>query len=107
MPLVHSHENTVFRVDGDVLETFIRGESRQRVLLARLAVQVLPLGRGSLALKIGSAPPGTPLYEVLQRARPVTGGGATVQVSISPEEEPAFREFFTQVARLCGRPMVP
>jgi hypothetical protein len=103
MSLVISHENYMFRVDGDILETFIRGESEQRVLLAWLSVQVLPLARGNLALKIGSAPPDVPLYEMLQKARPVTGRGATVQVSISAAEEPLLREFFTQVAQLCGR----
>jgi hypothetical protein len=103
MPLVYSYESHNFRVDGDVLETFIRGESEQRVLLAWLAVQVFPLARGYLALQIGSAPPDMPLYEVLPKAKAMTGRGATVQVNISPEEEPVLREFFTQVARLCGR----
>ena len=107
MPLAYSHESHMFRVDGDVLETFIMGESRQRVLLAWLAVQVFPYTRGYLALQIGSAPPDMPLYEVSQKAKAMTGRGTTVQVTISPEEEPVLREFFTQVAQLCGRPMVP
>jgi hypothetical protein len=106
MPLVYSHESHIFLVDGDVLETFIGGESKQRVLLAWLAVQVFPLARGYLALQIGSAPPGMPLYEVLAKAKAMTGRGAIMQVHISPEEEPVLREFFTQVAQLCGRPMV-
>lgn len=106
MPLVYSHENHSFRVDGDVLETFIRGASEHRILLAWLAVQVIPLARDSLALQIGSAPPDMPLYQVLQKARAITGRKATVQVNISREEEPLVREFFTQVARLCGRPIM-
>lgn len=70
---MYSHGSHIFRVDGDVLETFIRGASEQRVLLACLAVQVFPLGRANLALQIGSAPPGMPLYEVLPKAKAVTG----------------------------------
>jgi hypothetical protein len=108
MPLVYSHERHIFRVDGDVLETFIRGESEQRVLLAFLAVQVFPLARGYLALHIGSTPPDMPLYEVLPKPKAITGQGhSAVQLSISPEEEPVLREFFTQVAQLCGRAIVP
>jgi hypothetical protein len=108
MPLVYSHERHIFRVDGDVLETFIRGESEQRVLLAWLAVQAFPLARGYLAIQIGSAPTDMPLYEVLPKAKAMMGRGtSTVQLSISREEEPVIREFFTQVAQLCGRPLVP
>jgi len=72
-----------------------------------LAVQVFPLARGYLALQIGSAPPDNPLYEALQKAKAIKGRKATVQVSISPEEEPALRAFFTQMAQLCGRPAAP
>lgn len=107
MPLVYSREGNIFRVDGDVLETFVLGDSRLRVLLAWLAVQVFPFARGHLAVQIGSAPPDMPLYEVLPKARAIPGRGATVQVNISPEEEPLLREFFTQVAHLCGRPIAP
>jgi hypothetical protein len=108
MPLVFSDESRVLRVDGDVLETFIRGESEQRVLLALLAVQVSPLPRGYLAVQIGSASPEAPLYQVLPKAKPIAGrGNHTLQVTIRPEDEPRYREFFTQVAQLCGRPVVP
>jgi hypothetical protein len=120
MPLVYRHESHpigvdgderetfIIRVDGDVLETFVWGESEQRVLLAWLSVQVYSRGRGHLALQIGSAPPNMdmPLYEVLQKPKAVKGRNATVVVNMSPEEEPVLREFFTQVAQLCGRPMV-
>lgn len=33
--------------------------------------------------------------------------GSTVDVVIKAEEEPLFRQFFTQVAQLCGRPVAP
>jgi hypothetical protein len=32
--------------------------------------------------------------------------GSTVEV-IKTEEEPLFRQFFTRVGQLCGRPVVP
>jgi hypothetical protein len=108
MPLIYSHESHTFRVDGDVLETFLWGGSEQRVLLAWLAVQVFPAGRNTLALQIGAAPPDIPLYQVLPKASPIPGRGApALQMSVTPEEEPALREFFTQVARLCGRSVLP
>jgi hypothetical protein len=44
-----------------------------------------------------------PLYRVLQRARTVRG--AAVDLVIATGEEPFYRQFFTQVARLCGRPV--
>jgi|SRR5215469_5991368 len=103
MPLVYSHENNMFRVDGDMLETFVQGESEQRILLAWLAVQVFPIGRGYLAVQIGAAPPHVPLYEALPKAKPITGRRGTLQLNIRPEEEPALRQFFGQVAQLCGR----
>ena len=107
MPLVHGYESYIFRVDGDVFEVFFRGETRGRVLLAWLAVQVFPVGRGRLGVQIGwSAIPGTPLYEVVPKASVMTGRGTTVAVNISPEEEPVLREFFTQVGQLCGRPVM-
>jgi hypothetical protein len=111
MPLVYSHERRTFRVDGDVLETFISGQSEQRVLLAWLFVQVYPFPKGNLELAVGSLPPdmNMPLYEVLPKHPKDPKGSAFTVVGhiISPEEEPALREFFTQVARLCDRPVVP
>jgi len=56
MPLVFGHENVVLRVDGDVLEMFIRGAFSKRVPLAWLAVQVQPSIRGHLIVKIASTP---------------------------------------------------
>jgi hypothetical protein len=105
MPLEFSYEGFVFRVDGDVLEIFRRGAFSERVPLAWLAVQVQPFARGRLAVRIVSASRDVPLYEVMQKAKPAPG--SALELSIAPEEEPLFRQFFTQVAQLCGRPAVP
>jgi hypothetical protein len=111
MPLVYRHESRTFRVDGDVLETFIRGESERRVLLAWLSVQVFPFPKGRLGVAIESLLPDMemPPYKVLQKPPKAVKGIVHTAVGhvISPEEEPALREFFTQVAQLCGRPVVP
>ena len=105
MPLEYRDERHIFRVDGDVLETFLTGESEQRILLPFLSVQVFPIGRNTLALTIGSAPLGTPLYEALPKAKVIKGRSSYSQVNFSPEQEPALRQFFTQVALLCDRPV--
>jgi hypothetical protein len=45
------------------------------------------------------------LYEVQAKARPTLG--STVEVVIKTEEEPLYRQFFTRVGQLCGRPVAP
>jgi len=105
MPPEFSHEGLVLRVDGDILEIFSRGAFSRRVPLAWLAVQVQPSIKGRLVVRIASARDDMPLYEVMQKAR-ITPGNA-VEVVIRTEEEPLYRQFFTQVAQLCGRPVVP
>jgi hypothetical protein len=107
MSLAYNHENHLFRVDGDVLETFILGGSEQRVLLSWLFVRVFPQGRGRLALSIGSASPDLPLYEALPKATVLPLRGTSMQLNIKIEEEPAIRAFFTQVALLADRRVVP
>ena len=105
MPLEFRHDDLVVRVDGDVAEIFCRGAFSHRVLLAWLAVVVQPSIRGMLVVRITSAPADLPLYEVQAKARPVRG--STVEVVIKTEEEPLYREFFTRVGQLCGRPVAP
>jgi hypothetical protein len=115
MPLEFSHEGLVLRVDGDLLEIFNRGDFSHRVPLAWLAVQVQPSIKGSLVVRIASARDDRPLYEVMQKAKdspvllPVVAitPGTAVELVIRTEEEPYYRQFFTQVAQLCGRPVVP
>jgi hypothetical protein len=99
------HDELVVRVDGDVAEIFWKGMFSHRVLLDWLAVQVQPSIKGRLVVKITSSPVDLPLYEVLAKARPVRG--STVEVVIKTEEEPLYRQFFTRVGQLCGRPVVP
>lgn len=104
MPLEFRHDELVVRVDGDVAEIFSRGGFSHRVLLAWLSVHVQPSIRGRLVVKIASASADSPLYETQAKARAVLG--STVEV-IRTEEEPLFRQFFTRVGQLCGRPVVP
>ena len=105
MSLEFRHDELVVRVDGDVAEIFFKGTFSHRLLLAWLAVQVQPSIRGRLLVKISSAPAESPLYEVQAKARPMRG--STVEVVIKTEEEPLYREFFTRVGQLCGRPVAP
>ena len=105
MSLEFRHDELVVRVDGDVAEVFWKGAFSHRLLLDWLAVQVQPSIKGRLVVKIMSSPVDLPLYEVLPKARPVRG--SVVEVVITTEEEPLYRQFFTRVARLCGRPVAP
>lgn len=104
MPLEFSDESLVLRVDGDVLEIFRRGAFSDRVPLAWLAVQVQPSIKGRMVVRIASARDDMPLYEVMQKAKVIPG--SAVDWVIRTEEEPRYRQFFTQVAQLCGRPVV-
>ena len=105
MSLEFRHDELVVRVDGDVAEIFWKGAFSHRLLLDWLAVQVQPSIKGRLVVKIMSSPVDLPLYEVLPKARPVRG--SVVDVVIKTEEEPLYRQFFTRVAQLCGRPVAP
>ena len=91
------------RVDGDVAEVFRTQGFSHRYLLAFLTVQVRPGPvRDKLAVRMTSAPAGSPLYQVL-RARDGHAPGAEVEDVIAAGAEPLYRQFFTQVAQLCGR----
>jgi len=105
LSLEFRHDELVVRVDGDVAEIFFKGMFSHRLLLAWLAVQVQPSIRGRLLVKISSAPAESPLYEVQAKARPTRA--STVEVVIKTKEEPLYREFFTRVGQLCGRPAAP
>jgi hypothetical protein len=105
LSLEFRHDELVVRVDGDVAEIFCQGAFSHRLLLAWLAVTVQPSIRGRLVVRISSAPADSALYEVQAKARPVRGSG--VEVVIKTEEEPLYRQFFTRVGQLCGRPVVP
>jgi hypothetical protein len=105
LSLEFRHDELVVRVDGDVAEIFWRGAFSHRLLVDWLAVKVQPSIRGRLIVKLTSAPADSPLYEVQPKARPTLG--STVEVVIKTEEEPLYREFFTRVGQLCGRPVAP
>ncbi len=105
MPLEFRHGLFIMRVDGDILEIFTRGTFSERVPLAWLAVQIQPSIKGRLVMRITSAYDDVPLYEMQQKARNARGG--VLETVIKTEEEPLYRQFFAQVAELCGRPVVP
>jgi hypothetical protein len=105
MGLELRQEYVVLRVDGDVFEIFRRGAFSERIPLAWLAVQIQPSIGGKLILRMECSRDDGPLYEVLHKAK--VGRGEAVDLVIGTEEEPFYRQFFTQVAQLCGRPVAP
>jgi hypothetical protein len=108
MPLEFAQEahGLNIRVDGDVVEIFSRGTWSHRVPLAWLAVKVMPSTRGHLSVEMSSAEgPDVPLYQQLPKYW-TTVGVSTFSLTIAIEEEPIFRQFFTELAQLCGRQVV-
>jgi hypothetical protein len=59
--------------------------------------------KGTLVVRSASAPADWPLYEVYAKARYQRGW---VEAVIPLADEPLYRQFFTQVAQLCGRSVV-
>ena len=103
MQLEFRHGGTVVRVDGDVVEIFGQGFSH-RYLLPSLRVEVQPgSSQGTLVVRSASAPADWPLYELYAKARYQRG---VVEAFIPIADEPLYRQFFTQVAQLCGRSVV-
>ena len=105
MGLEFGRDYFVLRVDGDVLEIFRRGAFSERIPLAWLAVEVQPSIKGKLIVRLECSRDDKPLYDVLHKARPARG--AVVELVIGTEEELFYRQFFTQVAQVCGRPVAP
>jgi hypothetical protein len=104
MALELRHKRVVMRVDGDVLEIFPAWSESVRVLLPWLAVSVQPHIKGQLLVKTFSTPDDVPLYEVVPKAKGMVG--TVDETVIRAEQEPLFRQFFMQVADLCGRSVV-
>jgi hypothetical protein len=103
MQLEFRHGDTVVRVDGDVIEIFGQGSSH-RYLLRTLRVEVQPGSiKGTLVVRSASESADWPLYELYAKARYNRGD---VEAVIPIEDEPLYRQFFTQVAQLCGRSVV-
>jgi hypothetical protein len=106
VPPEFNYQGFIMRVDGDVLEIFGMGAFGHRVPLAWVAVQVLPAYRGYVTVQIGSAShEDVPLYEVLRK--PKVGLGSHIERSVRAEDEPMYRQFFTELEPLCGRAVVP
>jgi hypothetical protein len=99
MQLEFRHGSMVVRIDGDVAEIF-GAESGHRYLLPWLRVEVQPSTKGTLIVRSTSAPADWPLYELF--AKPGYQRGQ-VEGYIPVADEPAFRQFFSHVAQLCGR----
>jgi hypothetical protein len=100
MQLEFRHGGTVVRVDGDVVEIFGAVGFSHRYLLPSLRVEVQPSTKGTLAVGSASAPADWPLYELYAKARYQRG---VVEAFIPIADEPLYRQFFTQLAQLCGR----
>jgi hypothetical protein len=103
--LVFRQEQLILRADDDVLEIFRSGAFSERVPLIWLAVQVQPSIKGKLLLRMMSTSRPEPLYQVLPKAKATIF--SAVDVIIATEDEPLFRDFFTQVAQSCGRFVAP
>jgi hypothetical protein len=103
MQLEFRHGKTVVRVDGDVVEIFGQGYGH-RYLLPSLRVEVQPGPvKGELTIRSTSAPGDWPLYELYAKPRYQRGW---VEAVIPIADEPVYRQFFTQLAQLCGRSVV-
>jgi hypothetical protein len=105
MALEFRQRDVILRVDGDVLEIFRPRSFSERILLTWLVVEVQPSIKGSLIVRLNCSPDDRPLYEVLRKAKAALGD--TAELVINTNEEPLYRQFFTQVAQLCGRPVAP
>jgi hypothetical protein len=105
MQLEFRHGVTVMRIDGDVIEIFGETGCSNRYLLPSLRVEVQPGSiKGTLAVRSTAAPSDWPLYELYAKPRYIRG---KLEAVISVADEPHYRQFFTQVAQLCGRSVAP
>src|SRR5579863_9570545 len=103
MQLEFRHAGMVVRVDGDVVEIFGTTGFSHRYLLPSLRVEVQPSSKGELVMRSAWARADWPLYELF--AKPGYQRGV-VEAFIPVGDEPVYRQFFTQVAQLCGRTVV-
>jgi hypothetical protein len=92
-------DDITMRVDGDELEVlFPMRTEPSRILLSRLAVRLDRQGKQKLQLYIGQTGEPGPLYA--WHWNPTIMGSVWM---IDVDEEPAYREFFGEVAESCGR----
>ncbi|HEV3264830.1 MAG TPA: hypothetical protein VG014_04860 [Acidimicrobiales bacterium] len=102
MPPELNRDDAIMRVvDGDTLEIMFAGLSdAKRIPLAWLVVQVHPMRKKGFQIQIGSSSAEQPLYSFVKKP---TIPGKSYIVPIRADEEPEFRSFFTELAKLCGR----
>jgi hypothetical protein len=101
MPLELTRDGIFIRADAGVLEIFVLGSIEStRIPLRWLVVRGSPHGKKSVLLTFGSGTADQPLYEMLPKT--VTAPRTWLWF-IKPEEEPGYRAFFTDIARLCDR----
>lgn len=98
-------DDLIMRVDGDILEIWTPSYDSKRIPLSWLLVRahyfpkknsfLIYIGKGQR----GKTGDGQPLYALEQNPvlKDAFGRG------IDAAEEPEYRAFFTEVARLCGR----
>jgi hypothetical protein len=95
-------DDLIMRVDGDVFEMWSL-KYHERIPLAWLMVRVHAMRKNTFLIYIGSKLKETdgdqPLYARAQN--PVLG--RSIGLSATAEEEPVYREFFAEVAQVCGR----
>ena len=98
MPLQLDLAGIRLLVDGDVLEVFF-GTKTERIPLDKVAVRLERRRKDRVQVTVQVANDSSdPLY--------AWGWAPTVKghiVMIDDADEPAFRQFFTQVAAVCGR----
>jgi hypothetical protein len=99
LELVREGGDVIMRVDGDVLELFDIRYPARRIPLAWLVVRAQPERKNTVQVVVGQQNVDQPLYALGKTA----GVYNAYAVSIDAEEEPSYREFFTEVAQLCGR----
>jgi hypothetical protein len=104
MQLEFRHGGAVVRVDGEVVEIFGTQGFSHRYLLPFLRVEVQPgLRKGTLVVRSSSSSADSPLYELYAKSRYQRG---ELEAIIPISDEPVYRQFFTEVAQLCGRSVV-
>ena len=88
----------------DLVEIFGATGCSHRYLLPSLRVEVFPTAtKGELVMRSMRARADLPLYELYAKPRVHHG---EVEAFIPTVDEPFYRQFFTQVAELCGRSAV-
>ena len=101
MPLELNRDDVLIRVDGDIVEFIFPGwPEPKRIPLRWLVVAAQPSRRKRVIMQVGSDAADRPLYSVTKRS---SMPGATFEWGVFEDDEPVFRDFFTELAASCGR----